>query len=67
MTRLACLLVLVALVVVAMLAVNPSGQTAIAFTFVGMPLLLLGMAIYGIQRWREGAFSNNHRAGKETS
>ena len=55
MTRIACLFVLVALVAVTLLAVQPTGQTAIVFGFVGMPALVVGIALYGIQRWREGA------------
>ena len=57
MIRIACLFVLVAIVAVLLLAANPTGQTAIVFSFIGMPALVVGIALYGIQRWREGALS----------
>jgi len=68
MTRIACLFVLISIVAVTLLATNPTGRTAIIFSFVGMPALVVGMAIYGIQRWREGAFwDNDSSAEKEPS
>jgi len=54
--RLASLLVLVALAAAVTLAVDTTGPNAILFVFVGVPLLLLGVALYGFQRWRAGAF-----------
>lgn len=66
MTRVACFFVLIAVVAVAVLALEPVGRTAIFFSFIGMPALVLGIAIYGLQRWREGAFWGNDTSGKET-
>jgi hypothetical protein len=66
MIRLACFLILVSLAAVVVLAWKPGGPTAIAFTFVGLPALVLGIVVYAIQRWREGAFRNNGSLRKET-
>jgi uncharacterized membrane protein HdeD (DUF308 family) len=57
MIRLACLLGLVAVVIVVIMALDPSGPTAILFSFVGMPALAAGVLLYGITRWRDGALS----------
>jgi hypothetical protein len=56
MRRLACLLGLVALAMLFPVVLDLSGRTAILFSFIGMPALGLALAIYGIGRWREGAF-----------
>ena len=66
MIRLACLLILMALAAVVVLAWRPTGPSSIAFTFFGIPALVLGIGVYTLQRWREGAFRNNGSAGKET-
>jgi LPXTG-motif cell wall-anchored protein len=57
--RLACLFGLVAIVMAVVLAAHPTGQTAIGFTFVGIPALVAGVGVYGVQRWRAGAFRPN--------
>lgn len=56
MIRLACLLGLIALAVLIVFVLRLSGQTAILFVFVGMPAMVLALALYGIVRWRAGAF-----------
>jgi hypothetical protein len=56
MTRIACLLAIVALAMIFPLVANLSGWTAILFSFVGMPALALALALYGYARWRAGAF-----------
>jgi hypothetical protein len=55
--RLACLLVLIALGPVVLMAIRPSGPNAILFSFVGVPALAAGVLVFGIRRWRDGAFS----------
>ena len=59
MIRLACLLVMVALVIAVNLAIHTTGPNAILFSFVGVPALGAGVLVYGIKRWREGALSSN--------
>lgn len=59
MIRLACLLVLLSLGPLVLLAVRTTGSNAITFSFVGVPLLAAGVAVYGFQRWREGAFRSS--------
>lgn len=56
MKRLACLLALIALAALALLLVRLDGATAIVFSFIGMPALGLALVVYGIARWRAGAF-----------
>ena len=56
MNRLACVLALVALVMLFPLVADLSGRTAILFSFIGMPALGLALACYVYARWREGAF-----------
>jgi hypothetical protein len=57
MKRAAFLVVSMALVILLALVRDTTGATAILFTFVGMPLLASGVILYGVLRWREGAFS----------
>jgi hypothetical protein len=57
--RLACLLVLIALVIAVVLAIRPTGPNAILFSFVGMPALAAGILVFGVKRWRDGALSWN--------
>ena len=59
MIRLACLLVLVALVIAVIVSTRPTGPNAILFSFVGAPALGAGVLVYGIKRWREGALSSD--------
>ena len=56
MTRLACLLGLLALAMIFPLATRLSGSTAIWFVFVGMPALALATLLYGVVAWRAGGF-----------
>jgi hypothetical protein len=65
MTRLACLLILIAVGAVTMLAASPTGPNAILFVFIGMPSLAAGLAVYGFQRWRAGALWNGNSREKE--
>jgi len=60
--RLACLLVLIALVIVAIMAIRPGGPSAILFSFVGTPVLALGVLLFGVRRWRDGALSWNRKS-----
>lgn len=62
MIRVACLLGIVALVMLFPLVVDLSGATAILFAFVGMPALALALLVYGVARWRAGAFRLNETA-----
>jgi NADH:ubiquinone oxidoreductase subunit 3 (subunit A) len=57
--RLACLLVLIALSIAFVLAMNPTGPNAVLFSFVGMPTLAAGILVFGVKRWRDGALSWN--------
>ena len=59
MIRLACLLGLIALGIAVAVAIHPSGWTAILFVFVGTPVLALGVLVFGVKRWRDGALSWN--------
>jgi hypothetical protein len=56
MIALACVLALVALGVLIAMVVGLSGATAILFSFVGIPALVLALLLYAVQRWRAGAF-----------
>lgn len=62
MIRLACLLVLIALVIVAVVAVHPSGPNAILFSFIGMPALGADILVFGVKRWRDGALSESRKS-----
>jgi hypothetical protein len=62
MIRLASLLGLVALAMLFPLLLDLSGRSAILFSFVGMPALFLALVIYGVARWRAGAFRLEHDA-----
>ena len=62
MIRLACLLVLIALVIAVVLAVNPTGPNAVLFSFVGTPALAAGIIVFGVKRWRDGALSWNRNS-----
>ena len=66
MTRLACVLVLVSLGSVVLLALDTTGWNAILFSFVGAPLLVAGVFVYVVQRWREGAFRIAQPSPRET-
>jgi len=59
MIRLACLLVLIAVAIAVNMAIHPTGPNAILFSFVGVPALGAGLLVFGIRRWRDGAFSSN--------
>ncbi len=56
MTRLACLLALIALAAMAPMLAHLDGATATLFSFVGCPALGLALVVYGVARWRAGAF-----------
>jgi hypothetical protein len=65
--RLACLLVLVALVIAVILAMDPTGPNAVLFSFVGVPALGAGLLVYGIKRWRDGALSSHPNWNHEST
>lgn len=50
MIRAACLLALIALVVLFVLCFRANGAAAIAFSFIGFPALAGALAIHGLQR-----------------
>jgi hypothetical protein len=56
MIRLACIFALIAITALVVLVTNLNGATATIFSFIGMPALGLALALYGIERWRAGAF-----------
>lgn len=56
MIRVACVLALIALVILIVVAVHLDGATATLFSFVGIPALVAAMGLYVVQRWRAGAF-----------
>jgi hypothetical protein len=56
MIRLACLFALLAIAALVVLIVNLNGATATLFSFVGIPSLGLALTLYGIERWRAGAY-----------
>jgi len=60
--RLACFLALIALAIVVTMALDPGGPTAILFSFVGAPSLAAAVLVFGIKRWRDGAFSWNRES-----
>jgi hypothetical protein len=57
MIRVACFFGLIAIAALLQLLVRLDGATATIFSFVGMPALGLALLLYGIDRWRAGAFS----------
>jgi hypothetical protein len=57
MMRLACVLALVALAALAPMLAHLDGATATLFSFVGLPALSLAVIVYGVARWRAGAFT----------
>jgi len=59
MLRLAYLLAIAAQLLAIPLFVHPTGRTAIAFSFVGNPLLAVALAI-GAWRWWRTAQRRNH-------
>ena len=59
MIRTACTLALVAVAIVIVVAVRTDGQTAMLFSFVGMPTLGLALVFYFVGRLREGAFRSH--------
>ncbi len=62
MIVLACLLALAALAILVVMVLDLSGATAILFSFVGVPALAVALLLYGLARWRAGAF----RVGEES-
>lgn len=59
MIRLACFFGLVALATVVLLAIRTVGATAILFSFVGFPALVLALALYAAHRWRTEAYRSD--------
>jgi len=59
MKYVACLLALVALAAMVPMLVQLDGETAIIFSFIGLPAVGLALAAYVLARWREGAFRVN--------
>ena len=65
MIRLACALGLVAIVMAVILVLRTDGASAIGFSFIGAPALGLALVIYGVRRWRAGAFRSNATRTRE--
>jgi hypothetical protein len=63
--RAACVFALIALAIVIVAAVRFDGFTVTLFSFVGIPALAAAMSLYGLGRWRAGAFRPEapHRPG----
>jgi hypothetical protein len=59
--RAACVLALIALAMVIVVAVHLDGFTATLFSFIGVPALGAAMGLYGLARWRVGAFRPDAR------
>jgi hypothetical protein len=55
-------LVVLALAIAVILAVQPTGPNAVLFSFVGVPALAAGILVFGVKRWRDGALSWNHNS-----
>jgi hypothetical protein len=53
MIRLAALILLAAQLILLLLVYEPSGRTATLFTFVGTPLLGLGLILLAVAAFRE--------------
>ena len=56
MIRFACFLALIALAALVPMLVHLDGRTAIILSFIGYPALGLALLLYGVARWRSGAF-----------
>ncbi|MDX2171262.1 MAG: hypothetical protein SF182_29605 [Deltaproteobacteria bacterium] len=56
MIRFACLLGLIALAAMAPMLAQLDGASATLFAFVGFPALGFALLVYGVARWRAGAF-----------
>jgi len=61
MRRVACVFGLIALAALVLMIVRLDGATAIVFSFVGYPALVIALLVYGFVRWREGAFRITHK------
>jgi len=57
MMRAAATFGLVAVATVILVAVRTTGPSAIVFSFIGFPALAIALTLYGVARWRAGAFS----------
>ena len=57
MIRVASAFGLIAIAMVVLVAVRTDGASAIAFSFVGFPALVIALLLYVVARWRAGAFS----------
>lgn len=55
MLRLACLLGIAALVLLVILFLDPNGHTAIAFAFIGNPLLGIAVLLGVLWWWRNAS------------
>ena len=62
MIRLAALAILLALATLLALLGRTEAGTAIAFSFVGHPLLVVGLGLYAYARWRPVEMSADERA-----
>lgn len=60
MIRLAALLLLASQLILLLLVYQPSGPTAILFSFVGTPLLGLGLILLAVAAFREGRRKSPH-------
>ena len=56
MMRVACLLGLIALIILVITALHLDGATASMFSFIGIPALAVAVGLYVIKRWQLGAF-----------
>jgi hypothetical protein len=57
MMRVAAAFGLIAVATVILIALRTDGASAIVFSFVGFPALAVALTLYGVARWRAGAFS----------
>lgn len=51
--RAACGLVLLSQILLLIMVIDTTGHTAILFSFLGMPALGAGLALYGVATWRD--------------